>query len=158
MKNVDYERLVEKYVNDIYRVAVNSCKNRYDAEDIVQETFMKLMNSNIEFSDDEHAKYWLIRVTVNQCHNFWNTAWKRKVSSVEEQYVEPSFSMQENSELFYAVQELPVKYREVVHLYYYEEMKVKEIATILHIKESAVQTRLARARGKLKEALKEAWL
>ncbi len=76
---------------------------------------------------------------------------------MEELTAEPVFSEPENSELFYAVQKLPVRSREVVHLYYYEEYSIKEIAAILGISETAIQTRLMRARGKLKQELKEAW-
>ena len=70
---------------------------------------------------------------------------------------EPAFSEPENSELFYAVQKLPVRYREVVHLYYYEDYSIREIAALLNISETAIQTRLMRARKKLKTTLKEAW-
>ena len=70
---------------------------------------------------------------------------------------EPAFSEPENSDLFYAVQKLPVRYRKVVHLYYYEEYSIREIAELLKISETAIQTRLMRARRKLKTMLKEAW-
>lgn len=79
------------------------------------------------------------------------------MTSLEELPFEPSFSTEEHSELFYAVQGLPVKYREVMHLYYYEEYSIKEIAVLLHLSETAIQTRLMRARKKLKQQLKEAW-
>lgn len=68
---------------------------------------------------------------------------------------EPAFSSPEKSELYYAVKELPVKYRQIVHLYYYEDYNTKEIAKIMNLSETAVQTRLLRARQKLKEKLKE---
>lgn len=75
----------------------------------------------------------------------------------EETLKEPEFFEPEQSELFWAVQKLSPKYREVTYLYYYEEYSIKEIAKLLHISETAIQTRLMRAREKLREQLKEAW-
>ena len=81
----------------------------------------------------------------------------KKTTYLEDVQKELSFSMDERSELYYTVMELPVQYRQVVHLYYFEEYSVKEIAKLLKLSETAVQTRLLRARQKLKETLKEAW-
>lgn len=76
---------------------------------------------------------------------------------IEEIVKEPEFDTEEKSELYYAVMELPQKYRSVVHLYYYEDYSVKEISEILDIKETTIQTRLMRARKMLKQQLWEAW-
>jgi len=152
----EYERLVTLYLDCIYRIALNGCKNDMDAENVVQNTFMKLLEKEECFADDEQAKFWLIRVAMNECKSLWRTSWKRKVTSMEDLSAEPAFVMPERSELYYAVRELPVKYRQVVHLYYFEDYSVREIAGIMKLSETAVQNRLLRARQKLKEKLKEA--
>lgn len=157
MEDEEYDRIVRNYMDVIYRVAVNYCKNQEDAQDVVQNTFMKLLHCEPEFLDEEHIRKWLIRVAVNECKSLWRTFWRRNVSSLEELQNEPAFSVEEKSDLYYAVQKLPAKYRVVVHLYYYEDYSVREIADILKVKETTVQTRLMRARNKLKEQLKGAW-
>lgn len=153
----EYERLSALYLDCIYRVAMNGCKNSADAEDVVQIVFLKLWESNMSFTDDEHAKRWLIRVAVNECHSLWRSLWHRRTTSIEELTQEPTFSTPEKSELYYAVKEMPIKYRQVVYLYYFEGYSVKETAEILKISETAVQTRLLRARKQLKDRLKEMW-
>ncbi len=152
----EYGRMVTLYLDCIYRIALNGCKNYMDAEDVVQNTFMKLLEREECFADDEQARFWLIRVAMNECKSLWRTSWKRKVASMEDLSHEPAFVMPERSNLYYAVRELPMKYRKVVHLYYFEDYNVREIADILKISETAVQNRLLRARQKLKERLKEA--
>lgn len=158
MNGIEYERIADLYLDTVYRVALNGCQNPYDAEDVVQNTFLKLLRYNGTFENDEHIRKWLIRVTVNECNSIWRSFWRRNVSSLEELNAEPVFSTPETSELFYAVAKLPKKYREVIHLYYYEEYNIKEISQILSVSETAVQTRLMRARNKLKQQLREAWL
>ncbi len=157
MEDTEYDRIAVMYTDIIYRVALSYCKNRYDAEDIVQNTFVKLIKENTEFRNDEHIRKWLIRVAVNECKSMWRSFWKKNVSSLDEMEGEPEFTTPEKSELFYAVMKLPQKYRVVVHLYYYEEYSIKEIAEILGITETSIQTRLMRARNNLKQQLKEAW-
>ena len=157
MEKTDYDRAVRLCLDAVYRTALNCCRNPQDAEDVVQTAFLKLLECGTPFQDDEHVRRWLIRVAVNEAHSVWRSFWRRNVSSLEEQTQEPVFSQPENSDLFYAVQKLPVRYREVVHLYYYEEYSVREIADLLKISETAIQTRLLRARKKLRQQLKEAW-
>jgi len=153
----EYEEMVQVYLDSVYRVAVSGCHTMADAEDVVQNTFIKLWERKEPFEDAEHARRWLIRVAVNECHNLWRSPWKKRTVFLEDMTKEPSFSMKEKSELYEAVIKLPVKYRQVVHLYYFEEYSVKEIAGMMKLSETAVQTRLLRARQKLKETLKGAW-
>lgn len=157
MDTQEYESITTKYLDCIYRVAVNGCKNYADAEDVVQNTFLKLWQKGEAFEDEEHIRKWLIRVAVNECNSLWRSPWKRHTAYLEEMTKEPVFSTPEKSSLYFAVRELPQKYRQIVHLYYFEEYSVKEIADIMKLSETAVQTRLLRARQKLKEILKEAW-
>ena len=153
MERTAYNRAVKLCLDAVYRAAWNSCKNPHDAEDVVQTVFLKLLECDVDFQDDEHVRRWLIRVAVNESHSLRRSFWRRNVSSLDGQTAEPAFSQPEHSDLFYAVQELPVRYREVVHLYYYEEYSIREIAALLHLSETAVQTRLMRARRKLKQQL-----
>ena len=156
MDTKEFERLTALYLDCIYRVVYSGCRNDADTEDVVQNTFLKLLERKEGFPEDAQAKYWLIRVAMNECKSLWRTPWRQRVTSTEELLSEPAFENPEESELYYAVRELPVKYRQVVHLYYFEEYSVKEIAGLLTLSETAVQTRLLRARQKLKEMLKEA--
>ena len=157
MDTKEYEHLVSLYLDCVYRVAVNGCRNYADAEDITQITYMKLWERTEGFESDDHARKWLIRVAINECNSLWRTPWKRRTASFDELVQEPAFSDPEKSSLYYAVMELPSKYRLTVYLYYFEDYSVKEIAQIMDSSETAVQTRLLRARQKLKEKLKEAW-
>ena len=152
-----FEKYVHEYTTDVYRVAIANCGNAQDAEDVTQNTFTKLFVSECDWTDDEHVKRWLVRVAVNESLTLMRSSWKRRRAAVtlEELYgkKEPSFTLKERSDLFYAVRELPPKYRAVVHLYYYEEYSVREIADIMGISETAVQTRMQRARNLLKKKL-----
>ena len=157
MNHTEYQRLATLYLDTIYRVALNGCKNHADAEDVVQNTFLKLLRAENEFTDDDHVRKWLLRVAINECNSLWRSPWKKHTTSLDELSTEPIFTSPEKSALYHAVMKLPVKYRQVIHLYYYEGYSVREIAELLRISETAVQTRLLRARKQLKESLKEAW-
>lgn len=157
MDTQEYERLANKYLDSIYRVAVNGCQNYADAEDVVQNTFVKLWERKEAFDDEDYARKWLIKVAVNECHSLWRSGWKRRISYLEELDVEPVFSTPEKSNLYDALQSLPPKYRQIVYLFYYEGYSVKEIATMMKLSETAVKSRLLRARKQLKSYLKEAW-
>lgn len=153
MDSKEYKRLADQYIDMVYRVALNGCKNKYDADDVVQNTFIKLLKCKKQFDTDEHVRNWPIRVAVNECNSLWNSSWRKKVTSLDEREDEPAFTTPEKSELYDLVMKLPPKYRQVVYLYYYEEFSVKEVAEMVKISETAVQTRLQRARKKLKDQL-----
>ena len=153
METKEYQRLMNLYLDMVYRIALNGCKNTYDADDVVQDTFMKLLKCRKTFDSDEHIRNWLIRVTINECKRFWSSPWKTRIVPLDENIEEPFIWEPEQSALYDKVMELTPKYRETVYLYYFEDFSVKEIADILKISETAVQTRLQRARQKLKEIL-----
>lgn len=73
METKEYERLTSAYLDCIYRVAINGCKSYTDAEDVVQNTFIKLWEKENRFENDDHARKWLIRVAVNECNSFWRS-------------------------------------------------------------------------------------
>ena len=157
MCNMTAEELFEKYSDVIYRVAAMSCGDRYEAEDIVQEVFVRYLKRRPEFENDEHAKAWFIRVAVNCTKSLQTSAWKRKVVSVEEYYDsenEPSVCFdREESELYEVIRSLPQKYSIVIYLRYYEEYAVSDIAKMLHTTANAISSRLSRAKKLLKEQL-----
>ena len=154
---MDYEEIVDRNLDIIYRVAFSYCKHPQDAEDVTQNTFAKLLQTKEVFRDEEHIRKWLIRVAINDCKNLWKSFQRRNVTSLEDLGYEPAAGEDTgNRELLEAVMALPPKYRIVIHLYYYEGFNAKEIGEMLHISESNVQNRLMRGRQKLKEWLKEA--
>lgn len=157
MSDEEYGRIVNQYTDIVYRVALSYAKSKQDAEDVVQTTFMKLLIKEIIFKDEEHIRKWLIRVAVNECNSLWSSFWRKHVDSIDKMEQEPEFTTEEKSDLYYAVMELPRKYRVVVHLFYYEGYSTKEISQILHIREATVRTQLVRARKQLKQRLKEDW-
>ena len=157
MTDSQFEKAVETYGDMIFRVAYSYLKNRPDAEDVMQETLLKLYQEDSRFESEEHRKRWLIRVAVNQCKSTLRSTWLRQTVYLEEQVDTPVFDRPEQSELFDQVMALPQNYRLVVYLYYYEGYQAREIAEILHRNLSTVQTWLMRARGRLQQSLKEAW-
>lgn len=157
MDREDYERIVRTHMDTIYRIAVSYTKTSADADDIVQQTFVKLLSKKETFTDEEHEKRWLIRVCINECNSFFSSFWRRNVDSMEILTKEPQFTTPENTDLYDAIRQLPGKCSIVVYLFYYEGYSTREIAKLLHIKEATVRTRLVRARKLLKEQLREAW-
>lgn len=151
---------IERYSNMVYRLAFSMVKNKYDADDIHQEVFVQYISHYPKLENEEHKKAWLIRVTINICKNWWKSSWQRKVCRlIDRQEVAES----EDAMLQWAqrypitehVHRLPHKYKVIIHLFYYEELSIKEIAKVLQLKESNVRARLTRARQKLKVILEE---
>lgn len=153
-KEPSVEEVLSRYSDMVYRLAYARTKNRQDAEDITQEVFLKYMRCGKTFADEEHRKAWLLRVTANTSKSILTSAWARHYARMEEM-PEESCQMEEKSEVFYAVQKLPEKYRIVIQLYYYEELSVQEISEILSKKESTIKSLLRRGRERVKNLLEE---
>ena len=149
-KNSYLEKMIEKYSNMIYRLALVRTRTKENAEDVYQEVFLRLSKKMPEFESEEHEKAWLIKVTINCSKNLLNSAFLRHTTEMKEEIV---FETKERHEIYYAVQELPLKYRTIIHLHYYEGYKINEISKILNMKENTIKSRLARAREKLKERI-----
>ena len=154
---VTLQDLVEKYKQNIYAVSFSITKNREDAEDVVQDTFYQYYATKKEFDSEEHIKAWLLRVAINKSKNMVTSFWKKKKVSMDDYIETLSFDTPESKDLFETVLLLPDKYKVVIHLFYYEDYSVKEIAKVLGISESNVKVRLNRGRSILKERLKEDW-
>lgn len=149
--------LAAMYQDNLFAVAFNICQNTRDAEDVIQDTFVQYYTTKKEFDSEEHIRAWLIRVAVNKAKNVTRTFWRRNKVSIEDFTETLAFETPESETLFETVMQLPKKYRIVIHLYYYEDYSVGEIAKILKLSESNVKTRLMRGRAKLREVLKEEW-
>lgn len=145
------ERVVVKHSGSMLRVAYSILKSTHDAEDAVQEAFLKLVLKKPQFRDGEHEKAWLLRVTVNISKNMLRSSARNTMPVTDE----IPYSDDEKSELLAVVLSLPERYRTVIHLYYYEGYSIKEIAAILKLPAATVGTRLSRARKKLKEEITE---
>lgn len=153
------KRIFEQYKDMLYRIAFSYLRSHADAEDAVQETFLRYLRTEQKFKEQEHEKAWFIRVTINICHDMSKSAWMQRIVSVEEipegemksfqvPYVEPD-------EMLWRVLKLPITYRNPLYLFYYEDYSIKEIATILNMQENTVKTRLRRGRELLKEKIRK---
>ncbi|MCX4379710.1 MAG: sigma-70 family RNA polymerase sigma factor [Lachnospiraceae bacterium] len=151
------QELVALYQNNLFAVAFNVCKNAQDAEDIVQDTFLQYYTMKKEFDSEQHIRAWLIRVAINKAKNANRAFWRCNKLSLEDYMETLTFETQQSENLFETVMKLPEKYRIVIHLFYYEDYAVREIADILKLSESNVKVRLSRGRCLLKKALKEEW-
>lgn len=154
MTDQDYTKAVERYLDMVYRIALNWFRHPADAEDAAQNVMLRLWRTETDFSGEAHLRYWLARVAVNECKRLAANPWRKHTVSLDA-CAEPVFQDQERRELYRAVMELPGKYRVPLYLYYYEGYAVDEVGEILGLKPSTVQTRLARGREKLKILLTE---
>lgn len=156
MEQIDLQsptnKVITFYSDMVYKLALAKCKNTEDAEDVFQEVFLRYIKKNPQFTDEEHRKAWLIRVTINCSNKFLTSPWRKRTEKITEDiYVKDNYS----NELYYELLKLPEKYREVIHLYYYQDMSVDEIANALGKRSSSIRTRLARARQLLKKFMRE---
>lgn len=143
--------IVNTYSDMVYKIAFARTKNKFDADDVFQEVFIRYMKNHHKLQSDEHTKAWLIRTTINCSYNIFNSSWFKKTVPLIDNI---SFSTEENKDLYYSVLELPIKYRTIIHLFYYEDMTIREISESLGIKEGTVKSQLHRGRNLLKELLK----
>lgn len=145
------EETIEKYSNMVYRLAIARTGNSEEAQDVYQEVFLRLAKKMPEFQSEEHKKAWLIRVTINCSKTILNSSFIKHRTELDENL---SFETSERHDIYYAVLKLPIKYKTVVHLYYYENYSIKEISNILRTNENTIKSRLARARKQLEIAIK----
>lgn len=144
----------ERYLDMVYRIALNWFRSPADAEDAAQNAMLRLWQTDTEFRREEHLRYWLVRTTLNECKRISGHPWRKRTVSLEN-CPEPVFSDPARQTLFQEVMELPMKYRLPLYLYYYEGYSVDEVGEMLRLKASTVQTRLARGRAKLRTQLEE---
>lgn len=149
---VDVSLLVEEYGDMLYRICFLRLHSAFDAEDAVQETFLRYIKKQPDFDEAEHLKAWLCRVAINICHD---TARKRKIRSYIplDEMAETAAEDPESTEIIRSLSLLPEKYGNVLFLYYAEGYDVKTVAKIVGCSESAVKMRLARGRERLRKIL-----
>ena len=166
------EEVIRKYSATVYRIAFARTGTKADADDIYQEVFLRYIRKLPEFREEEHAKAWFIKVTVN-CANKFMGARVRKAEVAEKEVgellrkretiadrksrtiEEKLLAEEKKAELYRELQKMPPDIRLLVHLYYFEELKTKEIAKLMHRKESTVRVQLLRAREHLRARFEE---
>ncbi len=160
----DLQEKIHKYKDMLYKIAFVQLKNESDAEDVIQEVFCQYFKSGKEFETKEYEKAWFIKVTLNACRKVWRSAWYRhraempelEVASESEGRLENAYVKREQQEeILKAVLSLPAKYRDVIHLFYYEELSINEICDATGRNQSTVTSQLTRGRQMLGKKLKE---
>lgn len=158
MTETEFTSAVERNSQRLYLIALSFTKSPQDAEDIIQNVFFKLWNYGGSFEGETHTDKWLTTVCVNESKNLIKSPFRKRCSDIDELSGCAEFDSITEQDIFSAVMSLPQKERTVVHLFYYEDMTVKEIAKLLKQSESAVKTHLYRARKNLKENLGDEWI
>ena len=152
-KQFDY--VYNEYAKELYNIAYGYTRNRDDSIDIMQNAYVVLLESNKKFESNEHIKYFLIRVTINESLDLLKSASKKRV--IKNNDVVVNFPETKKEELPYDLSEivntLPEKYKTIIILHYYDDRKIKDISYVLKISDSAVKKRLERARNLIKEII-----
>ncbi len=153
--NEQAEQMLNDYGNAVLRLVYSYLHNMADAEEVLQDTLIQFLKAAPALETKEHKKAWLFRVATNLSKNRIKYNSIRQTDELMEE-----LAAEERDDLSFvweAVKDLPEKYREVIHLFYYEGYQTVQIARILGMKESTVRSNLARGREKLKTVLKEAY-
>lgn len=149
------EEAFRQYGDRVFSATFSICQTKEDADDAVQDTFLKYYTRNEDYIDETHLKAWLLRVAINRAKDITSAFWRRNRVSWEEYMDELEFQEPEDRSLFEAVMRLPEKYRIVIHLHYYEEYSIDEISAALRSHPGTVKSRLSRGRKLLKSMLTE---
>lgn len=151
------DEIFRKYGDRIFSAAFSICRNRADADDVVQDTLIRYYSLNKDFESETHLKAWLIRIAINRAKDITSSFWRKHKVEWEDYMEELPFAEPEDSQLFAAVMRLPEKYRAVIHLFYYEDYSTDEIAGILRRPAGTIKSQLSRGRQLLKHMLQEGW-
>ena len=152
----DLRRVVEIYSHMLLRVAMTRVPTTADAEDVVQDVFLRLMTHSPRFRDGAHEKAWLLRTAVNMSRRVTSATYRKKVVPLEagENIPAAPFRSPEENQVWQAMQALPENYRLPIYLFYFEELSTDEIAKALSIRPGTARMRLSRGRDLLRELLK----
>lgn len=146
---LSFEQVVRKYAQNVSSACLMRLQNYADAEDCFQNTFLKLYRNSPEFKDENHLKAWLLRVAINESKNLIRD--NRRHLSLDAALQIPAPSAEDDADLSWALMKLEPDFREVIYLYYVEQMKVREIADVLGKNQNTVKTLLSRGREKLRQ-------
>ncbi|MDL2287578.1 sigma-70 family RNA polymerase sigma factor [Eubacteriales bacterium OttesenSCG-928-G02] len=151
-----FERMVNKYSATVYRIGLSYLKQKADAEDVMQEVFIRFLKKNPVFLCEEHEKAWFIRVCINRCKSFLMLPRFKNELPLEEQTLsnQQFCPDEDNGEVYNAVMALKPKQRICIHLFYYENYSISEISTLTSMNESTVKSHLRRGKEALKNILK----
>lgn len=141
--------IYNRHVDTVYRVCYSFMKNKPETEDMVQETFLKLISNGKHFENERHEKAWLIVTASNLCKDSLKKWWRRN-ESIDENPALTEKCVNDHNEVLEAILALPKEYKTVVYMYYYEGFSGKEIASAMGCTQQTVRTRLSRARKMLK--------
>lgn len=151
------DEVFDRYGDRIFRAAFSVCRNRADADDVVQDTLIRYNSLRKDFESEAHLKAWLLRVAINRAKDVVTSFWRRNRVPWEDAMNDLPFEEPADSRLFEAVMRLPEKYRVVIHLFYEEDYAVEEVARILRRPTGTVKSQLSRGRMLLKTMLEEEW-
>ena len=150
----NYEKLTTKYSATVFRCAYSYVNNRSDAEDIMQEVFLKYLVKKPVFNDETHEKAWFLRVTINMCKSYLRSSWMKKREEMSDD-MSDKISVDSDPELWELVKQLPEKYRVVVELHFVEGYTIKEISMILKKNPSTIGTWLERGKKQLRKVMED---
>lgn len=156
--NQRFDDLYQKYAVIVFRTAYNFLLNKDDAEDIVQEVFIKYFISNKTFNDDNHEKAWILTVTANLSKNVLRSKSRQNLELDDTiKIVDHKFdkAITNHLDLEEAMKELTANQRLVIYLFYYEQIPIKNIAKIMKSNENTVKSHLLRAKSKMKTYLEK---
>lgn len=145
----DIQRAVDGYGNSLYRLCTVMLKNREDAQDAVQDCFLRYITKAPVFADADHEKAWLLRVATNICNDMLRKRKHESFLTLDD--IRNVSSSEDNAQILGLLVSLEEKYRIIIHLHYVEGYGVNELSAMLGITSSAAKKRLQRGRDKLRE-------
>lgn len=155
--SADMDYLISEYGDSLLRMAFLYLRDEHLAQDAVQDTMLKVFMNYSEFNGEASEKTWIMRIAINVCKDYLRKAWRKHIdayAALERIPAPDNIDSTIDDTLIKQVMQLPSKYKEVILLFYYQGMKISEIAETLHIPDRTVSTRLKRARDRLKANLK----
>lgn len=156
---MEFNEMYYKFKSMVTGICYTYTKNISDTEDLVQDIFMKLYTVKQDFQSVDHLKHWLIRVSINESKNYVKSAWKKRLvfsnDMIANTRAVDGEDLDNTQKVFNMVHKLPTKYKDVIILYYYEDLQIKEISQILRISENSIKKRLERARTVIQVGLEK---
>ena len=155
ISKTDFETIYDTYASLLFRLALSHLQNREDAEDVVHDVFAKYLEVAHKLKDDEHRRAWLVKVTVNKCHDSFRRKRNRIHIPLDDINELPCEEKEELPDVLGMVANLSEKYKTVIVLHYLEGYLVEEISSMLSISDSAVKMRLSRGRDMLRNNMQK---